>query len=407
MLVNMIGEESGSLQGYVVKTCIVFSPASGLRFECQHQADYVGHAGDSGAPVFYGYNLWPDSTIWLGGIHIGIMQNKAVFSPWSGIVQNFPDLKVGAPAFEFTVAPIELHPRIRGLTVNGIVQPEREPDSSDISATVRVGDQPAQGTAVQVRAEFLDSTGGHAHIQPSVPFESAPTLTQGPDAGFPVLGHFEYAGQGNVVLQLTPDPTGAVAAQFVAGYVGGRVRVTASATLDGQEVSRRSVDLEIRVPDLVNLEDSVTNVYWIGGTAAHPQGVNWHVVPGVIGALQSIADTMLTSNGGQTLYLQYNDASLPLGGTFTVYPNPLEDPYDNNRGHVSHAIGLDIDIGLCYAEYSGNDNQIHRVFPGQNLDCSGRPELLVSGTDLQKLVERRNGVSGFEGDHYHVRFRSQ
>ena len=167
------------------------------------------------------------------------------------------------------------------------------------------------------------------------------------------------------------------------------------------------MDLEIRVPDLVNLEDSVTNVYWIGGTAAHPQGVNWHVVPGVIGALQSIADTMLTSNGGQTLYLQYNDASLPLGGTFTVYPNPLEDPYDNNRGHVSHAIGLDIDIGLCYAEYSGNDNQIHRVFPGQNLDCSGRPELLVSGTDLQKLVERRNGVSGFEGDHYHVRFRSQ
>lgn len=404
-LVDMIGEESGLLQGFVVRTCIVFSPGgTRFRFECQHQADYVSHEGDSGAPVFYDWNLLPDSTIWLGGIHVGIMQNKSVFSPWSGIVQNYPDLKVGAPSFDFTVEPIALHPRIRGLTVNGVPQPEREPDSSNISAAVRVGDQPAQGAAVQVRAEFLDTTGGHAHIQQILPFESVSPLTQGPDAGFPVLGHFEYAGQGYVVLQLTPDANGSMAAQFVAGYAGGRVRLTASATLDSQEVARKNVELEIRVPDLVNLEDSLTNVYWIGGTAAHPQGVNWHVVPGVVAGLQSIADSMLGNNGGQTLYLQYNDASLPLGGTFTVTPSPLEDPWDNG-GHISHAIGVDIDIGLCYAEYSGNDNQVHRVFPGPNLDCGGRPELVVSRTRLEAFADRYNAVSRSEGDHYHIRFK--
>ncbi|MGE5849196.1 MAG: hypothetical protein ACM362_03575 [Candidatus Methylomirabilota bacterium] len=402
MLVNMIGEESGTLQGYVVRTCVVFRPGgSGFRFECQHQADYGSHAGDSGGPVFYGWNLWPDSTIWLGGIHVGIMQNKAVFSPWSGIVQNFPDLKVGAPAFEFTVDLAQLHPRIRDLTVNGIFQPAREPDASNIDAVVRVGGQPAQGTAVEVRAEFLDSTGGHAHIQPGMPFESAPPLTQGPDAGSPVLGHFEYAGQRYVVLQLTPDASGAVAGQFVAGYVGGRVRLTASATLEGQEVSRRSVDLGIRVPGLVNLEDSLTNVYWIGGTPAHPQGVNWQMVPPVVGAMQSIADSMRSSYGGQTLYLQYNDASLPWGGTFTwqIPPHPLEDPW---LPHVTHAIGLDIDIAFCYAEYSGNDNQIHRVS-----DCSARPELRVSQADLDTVAELHNGVNRIhDGNHYHIRFRN-
>jgi hypothetical protein len=258
MLVNMIGEESGTLQGYVVKTCVIFRPGgSGVRFECQHQADYGSHQGDSGGPVFYGWNPWPDSTVWLGGIHAGIMQNKAVFSPWSGIVQNFPDLKVGAPAFDFTVDFLQLHPRIRGVTAFTITHPSREPDESNVSAVVRVGGQPAQGTAVEVRAEFLDSTGGHAHIHPGMPFESAPPLTQGPDAGFPVVGHFEYAGQRYVVLQLTPDASGTVTGGFIAGYVGGRVRLTASATLEGQEVSRRSVELEFSVHDLPNIEDSL------------------------------------------------------------------------------------------------------------------------------------------------------
>jgi hypothetical protein len=169
------------------------------------------------------------------------------------------------------------------------------------------------------------------------------------------------------------------------------------------------VDLEIRVPGLVNLEDSLTNVYWIGGTAAHPQGVNWHVVPGVDAALQSIADTLRSSYGGQTLYLQYNDASLPWGGTFTVIPDPLEDPF-NSDGHLAHATGLDIDIGYCYAERSGDDGQANRVHPGNNGDCSGRPELLVPETDLSRAAEDQNGVNLRHGSipsryHYHIRFR--
>jgi hypothetical protein len=160
------------------------------------------------------------------------------------------------------------------------------------------------------------------------------------------------------------------------------------------------------VPNLVTLEDSLTNVYWIGGRAAHPQGVNWHMVTPVVGAMQSIADSMRRTNGGQTLYLQYNDASLPSGGTFTweIPPHPLEDPW---LPHVTHAIGLDIDIALCYAEYSGNDNQIHRVHAGQNLDCSGRPELLVSEVELREAAARVNAVTGAEGDHYHIRFSTQ
>ncbi len=188
MLVNMIGEESGTLQGNVVRTCIVMRPGgSGFRFECQHQADYGSHAGDSGGPVFYGWNLWPDSTIWLGGIHVGVLQNKAVFSPWSGIVQNFPDLT-----------------EVRGTAISATVETHHAPNSFTamteerqirLLATVT---PPEYGTEVTWTVEAKP---GHF---PQPPLPAGP-LT-GVDVSFAVtpLGPDRWPGDHTVSLTLAP-----------------------------------------------------------------------------------------------------------------------------------------------------------------------------------------------------------
>src|SRR5438046_10342018 len=67
---------------------------------------------------------------------------------------------------------------------------------------------------------------------------------------------------------------------------------------------------------------------------------------------------------GQQLYLQYNDASLPNGGTFTVTPSNrvrFEDPYIGSGGHTAHNTGLDQDIGFCYSPSPGENGGANAV----------------------------------------------
>lgn len=130
----------------------------------------------------------------------------------------------------------------------------------------------------------------------------------------------------------------------------------------------------------------------------HKQGEIWLATAGVRTAMGLVAQDLQI---GQR-YIQINDASLRLGGAFTIHPDTtasgvlIDDPW---RSHRSHAMGVDVDVGLCYAPVSGEDGQINRVSPDpecpQNLD--------VPPEDLEDAAFGRGLRVIGEGDHYHLR----
>jgi hypothetical protein len=94
-LVNMIGQTSGWTQGYVRLINQKVFPPGGARID-QVFSGYGSAGGDSGAPVLLDILGGTDTTVTLGGIHAGRTGDDAyaVFSPWSGILQMYPGLRV-------------------------------------------------------------------------------------------------------------------------------------------------------------------------------------------------------------------------------------------------------------------------------------------------------------------------
>jgi len=93
-LVSKIGSATGWSQGSVSRTCVDVSPSSGVTYRCQMFATYGADDGDSGAPILLDIQGGADSTVTLGGIHSGRAGSNRVFSPWSGIVQDYGSLSV-------------------------------------------------------------------------------------------------------------------------------------------------------------------------------------------------------------------------------------------------------------------------------------------------------------------------
>jgi len=95
-LVNKIGEASGWTQGYVRYIHITATAPDGGHYLDQAYADYGDDFGDSGAPVLLDILGGTDTTVTLGGIHWSRTGDGvyAVFSPWSGILQSYPGLRV-------------------------------------------------------------------------------------------------------------------------------------------------------------------------------------------------------------------------------------------------------------------------------------------------------------------------
>lgn len=103
-LVSQIGSATGWSQGSVQSTCVNITPSKGVQYNCQMFASYGSSDGDSGAPILLDIMGGADSTITLGGIHSGRSGKNAVFSPWSGIVQDYGTLMV-VPAPQDTARP--------------------------------------------------------------------------------------------------------------------------------------------------------------------------------------------------------------------------------------------------------------------------------------------------------------
>lgn len=95
-LVNKIGQATGWTQGYVRYINMTMTAEDGGHYLNQALADYGDGVGDSGAPVLLNIQGGTDTTVTLGGIHYGRTSDLvyAVSSPWSGILQMYPGLRV-------------------------------------------------------------------------------------------------------------------------------------------------------------------------------------------------------------------------------------------------------------------------------------------------------------------------
>ena len=99
-LVSKIGRKTGWTQSYVRQVNMKVNVGCGW-FSCnvyvgQAFSDYGSADGDSGAPILLDILGGTDTTVTLGGIHWGKTADTvyAIFSPWSGILQNYPGLRV-------------------------------------------------------------------------------------------------------------------------------------------------------------------------------------------------------------------------------------------------------------------------------------------------------------------------
>ncbi len=83
--------------GGVSNTCVNVTQDNTLVYVCQVEMQYTASdLGDSGAPVLVKPgNPRQDSTAMLGGIVMAKgKQNKAIFTPWPNIAQQYPKLRV-------------------------------------------------------------------------------------------------------------------------------------------------------------------------------------------------------------------------------------------------------------------------------------------------------------------------
>lgn len=95
-LVSVVGDSSGWIQSTVVtSTCVNDKiKQTSIVIRCQQHAGFVIGEGDSGGPALFDINPLPDSTVSLGGIFWAASAKSSSFSPWSGIVQEYPGLVV-------------------------------------------------------------------------------------------------------------------------------------------------------------------------------------------------------------------------------------------------------------------------------------------------------------------------
>jgi hypothetical protein len=325
------------------------------------------------------------------------------------IVGNINGLEAGSaqgsPTLTLTADTTELHPWIQ--------VPPKTGDTTTVVLSALSGQQAAEGLTVELRAEFLPS-GGHAHITAPLDFEDAPTHAYGgtnPQQQA-VTGYFKQGDNRTKSLTDVTDSNGQVTFAFVAGWVGGEVDLIATTEVGGQSTTD-TLRVVIKVPDLTSLhtdQEALANALFVGGTAYHPQFINWHVIDAFGEMMTLFAQAMHVLDGSR--YVQLNDASLPYGGAFSEVPPEgptsvrVDAPF---RPHNSHAIGVDMDVALCWASVSGaTAGQTGRVSPAKDdgppvvYTCPGSSRILPD--DLEMFANGYDLDVIREDNHYHLRY---
>lgn len=348
----------------------------------------------------------------------GEMEVEGSFPEWTvrfedGFDSDFNDFELEITAFhsdtvfwvQASTDTVFLHPWIPGMTVNGLDQNARAGDTASIEFIAAVWAVANDEVDVTVEALFLPRTGGHEHQTDTIFLQNipdAPTtpFNWGDIGGEPLGGFLERDEQKTSTMAIETDG-GRLSFDFVAGVIGGDLQVVLETEVDNTTYSD-TLDLRIVVPGLV-LPDTTSSaeVYYVGGTAYHDLGDNLYVTPDVADRMDEIATLMAAIAPQSDYHLQHNDASLPFGGTFTEVAIGAGTGARPVSAHKSHALGVDIDIGWCYANASGFDPlETDRI---RGTDCSATaavPEKRLSA------IARRVGacMKIHAGNHFHIRF---
>jgi hypothetical protein len=341
-------------------------------------------------------------------------------------LSRLPSLQDSTLTLSLTADTTKLHPWIRRTTFVAddtlFEQDSIRSDTASLTiATMFSGQVPAADQEILLSARFLPGTGGHVHIEDTLYLDSASVVGTEAEGfawgmiGRPLWGFFRKDTTGLVAVTDTTDAQGVSTVKFAAGFVGGEVAIIASTIWDSVTVADTLV-IRITSGPFEDLEDNSTitaNVALVGGTVdtvpnpnltLHPQDSIWHATAMFEDSVVALADQM--QNG--SMYLQYNDASLPYGGAFTVSPVAdatgarVEYPW---AGHRSHALGVDLDVSACWAATPGDNGQLNRVSYDPEIEgCPGGADV-----DRETIEEtaRDYGLRAIvEGNHFHLRPRS-
>lgn len=361
------------------------------------------------------------------GAGSGQIRIEGMFPDWTasfedGADNDFNDFILSVVAFPSDTLPAmsvkadttQLHPWISemsfgatgmgGATDTAWTQESRPGDSATVRITAFDGVAADTGATVIIKAELLPGIGGHAHQQDRLGIDSLPVISYA-GSSLPVAGHFKVGSTTSDSLVVETDSTGSITFQVVAGFIGGRLDVISSATI-GDSAIVDTLELELRVPDLENLSGRATaaaNALFVGAVAAHPFDSTWHATDEFADAMTSLAEEMADS----AKYLQFNDVSLPYGGSFSLEANlatvagtnKVDRPYVS---HKSHALGVDMDVSTCFGSQAGVSANPSGV---QAPPCE---DALIPFDDLRAAAEERGLVIIVERrpPHYHFRLRS-
>ena len=227
------------------------------------------------------------------------------------------------------------------LTVDSAqVYPTRTGGNSTATLRIRAtrNDQPVEGVILQVVVSAVDRSGGHDHVGVR-----------------PVGGLSPSVGE--------TDTEGMFVTTYTSSAFGGIEKIIAFVP---SNPSRDSVEITVRVPDLVNLGSIETNLWnltgnvgptsyskCVGTVIRHPE--NHYAARSIMERLQQaivrfFAWSGTSSGGGRYLKLGINDMSLVNGGLFDICS-------DWEPGHKSHRIGISVDIDSSAAELFENPGQ--------------------------------------------------
>ncbi len=215
--------------------------------------------------------------------------------------------------------------------------------------TIKVLDgsnQPVKAEEVKIFTTFEQGSGGHGHTNGD---KALPQDKQ---------GLFYWKEKNGNPLFLKTDTNGVVEIDsLVASQVSGKYLVTASIVSD--TTIKDTVNLEVKVPSLVNFRDIIVLderpfIFAQSGTgnANHPSNT-WCASEMGNNLFTAILDfyvwTQTAKGGGIAMSVSLNDMSLPWGGYFDIAAGWNVD----HPSHSFHRVGLSVDIN------KGSMNAVH------------------------------------------------
>ena len=192
---------------------------------------------------------------------------------------------------------------------------------------------PLQGAKVGLSSKTVAGSGGHAH------------LGEQEGTGQFMVGSTET----KTIMDMLTDRDGKVEVKYIAGVVGLEEQIEAKATfnnIDDMEERKANLTIAIQATGIIlsPLPDSPNQDYvqkqTPTGEDRHPVN-NYGTADVVFDQIPLLAQfyRVARKKDGYTGVLSINDLSLPFGGVFD-----LNKQLNDAGGHVSHEIGIDVDI---------------------------------------------------------------